>query len=252
MKVDIQEGSEDSKHTCLFCQEEIINKKKNLFCSKECCDNSKKRIIKLICPECSASFERRSRKICGTPFCCVSCSAKYRNKQRKLKNLTQVPCDHCGKLLIRTPWYLKTHKHHFCNYTCSAIYRNAHKTKGYRRSKLEVWLEQKLIETFPTLDFKFNEKLAIKSELDIYIPSLSLAFELNGIFHYEPIYGDKTLNQVQNNDKRKFQACGEAKISLCLIDISRQKYFKESSSQEFLDIVVKIINENLLRAVHRL
>ena len=37
---------------------------------------------------------------------------------------------------------------------------------------------------------------AINSELDVYVPSLNLAFELNGIFHYEPIYGEKKLNQI--------------------------------------------------------
>lgn len=98
---------------------------------------------------------------------------------------------------------------------------------------------------YPNLLIYFNKKDAINSELDIYIPSLKLAFELNGIFHYEPIYGFNKLNQIQNNDSRKFQACLEQKIELCLIDSSKQKYFTEKSSQQYLDIITTIINSKL-------
>lgn len=59
--------------------------------------------------------------------------------------------------------------------------------------------------------------------MDIYIPVLSLAFELNGIFHYEPIYGEGKLLSIQNNDDRKFQACLEHDIELCIINSSEQK-----------------------------
>ena len=79
-------------------------------------------------------------------------------------------------------------------------------------------------------------------ELDIYIPSLKLAFELNGIYHYEPIHGSDKLNKIQNNDNRKFQACAEQGISLCIIDTSSQSYFKENTSEKFLKIIINIIN----------
>jgi hypothetical protein len=71
----------------------------------------------------------------------------------------------------------------------------------------------------------------------------SLAFELNGIFHYEPIFGDEKLDKITNNDNRKFQACLEKKIELCIIDTSKFGYFKESGARKFLDIVVDIINK---------
>ena len=79
---------------------------------------------------------------------------------------------------------------------------------------------------FPSLEFHFNRKDTINSELDIYIPSLKIAFELNGIFHYEPIYGPEKLGQINNNDERKMQACIEHGIELCLIDVSTLTYFK--------------------------
>ena len=78
--------------------------------------------------------------------------------------------------------------------------------------------------------------------MDIYIPSLNLAFELNGIFHYEPIYGKDKLDQITNNDNRKFQACLERKIELVIIDSSSLNYFKPGKAKKYLDIIINIIN----------
>ena len=126
--------------------------------------------------------------------------------------------------------------------SCAGTYNNTHKTHGTRRSKLEVWIEEQLTKLYPNLEIHFNQKDTINSELDIYIPSMKIAFELNGIFHYEPIFGEDQLNKIQNNDHRKFAACHEAGISLCVIDTSGQKYFKPKSSQRYLDIITGIIN----------
>ena len=93
------------------------------------------------------------------------------------------------------------------------------------------------------MEFKFNDTSAIQAELDIYIPELNIAFELNGIFHYENIFGnlDKTLIK----DKMKVSLCANIGIGLCVIDTSRQKHFKESSSMQYLDIIIEIINDRI-------
>lgn len=98
---------------------------------------------------------------------------------------------------------------------------------------------------YPSLDIHYNRKDAIDAELDIYIPSINLAIELNGIFHYEPIYGEKKLLQIQNNDQRKFQACLEKKIELCWIDTSSFTYFKVNKAQNYLQIITQIIDSKL-------
>jgi len=107
-------------------------------------------------------------------------------------------------------------------------------------------LEIQLLAFFPNLDFKFNSKEAINSELDIYIPSLQLAFELNGIYHYEPIHGVDKLTSIQNNDNRKFAACIENNIELCIINSSVMKSFTEKRAQKYLDIIIKIIFDKVL------
>ena len=173
----------------------------------------------------------------------MTCSFKCKNLLRT-KALV-VKCQQCNKLFTKTAAAIKNTKNNFCCCSCAATWNNAHKTKGTRISKLEIWLQEKLKIEFPNLEIEFNQKTAINSELDIYVPSLNLAFELNGIFHYEPIYGPKKLSQIQNNDHRKFQAAIEAKIELCIIDTSSQTYFKPKSSTRFFNIIADLIRKKL-------
>ena len=157
----------------------------------------------------------------------------------------KVLCTNCQQIILRLPNQFNRSSNHFCGSSCAAIYNNKNKTSGYRRSKLEIWIEEQLTVLYPHFSINFNKKTAIGSELDIYIPSLNLAFELNGLFHYEPIYGINKLNQIQNNDISKSKACHDAKIDLCVIDTSQQKHFNSKSSQKYLDIIVNIINRRI-------
>ena len=169
---------------------------------------------------------------------------------RNCKSLSEIDkiegkCQLCNKSIAMLPSEHKRSKNHFCSMSCAATYNNTHKTKGTRRSKLEKWIEKMLILLYPSLLMEFNSKTTIQSELDIYIPSLKLAFELNGIYHYEPIHGNDKFKKIQINDTNKFQACISNGINLCVIDTSHQLYFKEQTAQVFLSIIINIINANL-------
>lgn len=200
--------------------------------------------VSLTCANCGLIYTRtkshcsKSLKISKNTFCSMKCFGIHTS----MNNRQILTCTNCNKTFTRI--YSQTTKsdNHFCSQQCSGFYNATHKTKGTRRSKLEKYIEEQLTILYPNLDILYNDKTAINSELDIYIPSLKLAFELNGIFHYEPIYGKETLQNIQNNDNRKFQACLEHGISLCIIDTSKQKYFKKSSSNEFLEIICSIID----------
>ena len=201
-------------------------------------------LIELECEFCFNKFKRTKRhvrkmiRLNANALCSDECFSFFKEKKKNIN------CTCCNRAFVKKSCQIKKYKNHFCSQSCAATYQNAHKTHGTRRSKLEVWLEKQLTEKYPELEIKFNSKEAINSELDIYIPLLKIAFELNGIFHYEAIYGQDKLEKIQNNDNRKFQACIEHGISLCIIDASQQKYFKETTSQKYLKIITDIINAN--------
>lgn len=190
---------------------------------------SKNRINKALNPGCRGSGD----------FCSLKCKGKASVTK------VQVICKSCGATFLKLPSQIKKSSNNFCSRSCAAKYNNTHKKHGTRRSKLEVWIEQQLTTIYPDLEFHFNCKDTISSELDVYIPALSLAFELNGIYHYEPIHGKNKLNQIINNDHRKFQACLENGIELCIIDASAMCYFKPQHSQGYLDIICNIIDRKL-------
>jgi len=199
--------------------------------------------LPLICYQCDNPFYAIKKSIVfeakHNRGRCKYCSETCSRQARKIKKM--VSCTNCGKDFFKIPSAIT--KNNFCSQSCNATYANKNKSHGTRRSKLEIYLEQQLTNLYPNLHIDYNKKDAISSELDIYIPSLKLAFELNGIFHYEPIYGSDKLNQIKDNDISKSKACLDNQIDLCIIDSSGLKYFKPSNAQKYLDIIVNIINK---------
>lgn len=225
-----------------------------LYTEQEFLNAKSRQKLQLHCKNCNKTFFKTKHDIqisinytiirnykYTTDFCSNKCQRIYSEPP------IFVVCEHCSKSFKKKQAEINKTKHNFCCLSCAAKYNNAHKTKGTRISKLEKWLQIQLPLKYPNLEFHFNKIDTINAELDIYIPSLSLAFELNGIFHYEPIYGQEKLDKTQNNDQRKYQACIEKNIELCIIDNSSMKNFKPIKAQKFLDIINNIINLKISR-----
>ena len=199
--------------------------------------------IQLTCPQCNNLFQveqyENIRNISlGRKTCCSRKCSSWVGKNPKVK----INCLNCNKLIYRQPSQLSLSGKNFCSQSCAATYNNKHKTYGTRRSKLESFLEQVIKENFPNLEFKCNSKEEIGSELDFYFPSLKLAIEINGIYHYEPIHGKDKLTQIQNNDKSKLRACDEKGIDLIIISDYKSNFTKKIKEQ-FKQITIDIINK---------
>lgn len=219
----------------LYSQKEFDSVKSTYKLPLECyaCDNTFYKVKKDIA-NAMRDYHHEQAK-----YCSRQC---YANTRKKSKN---VNCSNCNIQFEKKLDQIKKYKNHFCSRSCAATYNNKNKTTGTRRSKLEIWVESELTKFYPDLDIHFNQKDTIGSELDIYIPELNLAFELNGIFHYQPIFGTTKFNQIQENDQNKYKACLNQQIDLCIIDTSGQKYFKPERSKKYLDIITNIIKERL-------
>lgn len=221
---------------------------KPLYTEEEYNSARGKDLMPLECENCGKTYYRRQARIkydLKKNINITACSTKCGHIIRR--NMVSANCGQCNKTATRSMRdYLKSKSGHiFCSQSCAARYNNSHKIIGYRRSKMEIWIEEQLKILYPDLEILFNDKTAILSELDIYIPSLSLAFELNGIFHYEPIYGENKLEQIIRNDNNKFYLCQQNNINLCIIDISSISRFKPLKAQKFLDIIINIIQSRI-------
>jgi len=171
---------------------------KPLYTTEEYTKANLQDLLPLECIECGKTFyktkshihkETNSREYNACSFCSHKCMGPSR-----MSRVDSV-CKQCGALFTRQFSQVRS-KNLFCSSSCAAIYNNLHKTTGSRRSKLEVWIEQQLLEKYPEPCFHFNRKDAIGSELDIYIPELKLAFELDGIYHYKPIHGQSKSRKI--------------------------------------------------------
>ena len=94
---------------------------------------------------------------------------------------------------------------------------------------------------YPNLEIQFNRRDIIGRELDIFFPTLNLAVEISGIFHYKPIFGEDKLSKIQNSDALKVKLCKEHGIHLIVLDISEIKSFSPILMTPHLNTILEHI-----------
>lgn len=213
----------------------------------------------LTCYYCNGKFQKEKYRITrylslqrrNLP---IKNKIKYCSKKCRYSDISIIPnhklsklvtCLNCSKLFLKEPSDIRVSPNNFCCKHCSGVYNASHKKTGYNRSKLELYIEQQLLKLFPSITFKFNDRTIIGYELDIYLPEINLAFELNGILHYKPIYGIKKLQNSNRIDALKLTNCNNHNIELYVIDTSTHRHFNKLDGNVFLNIISNIINTKL-------
>lgn len=186
------------------------------------------------CKQCQTEFTPNKMKT--QQFCGWDCFIKSQKKPPRY-------CKECNCLLT-DKW-----KIYFCGKSCSATFNNKNKKIGVRRSKLEKYIENILSKKFNETQILFNSKKIIGSELDIYFPKLKIAFEINGPFHYRPIYGEEKFQRIVKMDQQKKLLCEQNGIDLFIIDAQYQLQFTEESSKIYIEEIISRVDERLKSAV---
>jgi hypothetical protein len=212
-------------------------------------------LVPFECEICQTTFYKKKhyamRGLKGTrnySACSKSCWKKILRK-RKFHGTIELKCDQCHNQFQRNKaLHLKVtklgSKHCFCSQKCSRLYT---RHSFGRRSTLEEWIESKLKIDFPNLAINYNDQTTIDGELDIFIPSMGLAFEINGLGHYRPIYGGRAYSKRIKKDKEKAEECQVKKIELYVIDCREfTHHINEARDMKYYDLIRVEINARVL------
>jgi hypothetical protein len=231
----------ENNYVCAYCGlggykiPSRLNKSGNNFCNRVCYGKYKDKRVEVECDYdgCGNKFLKREWEILNTKnnFCSEVCGGKFKDKK------IEVECFHCHKKFLKHLYAIKNSKKHFCSDLCAKNLQK-HKDWGGKRSKLEIAIEEHFKDIFPFIYIRYN-KADIGYELDIYIPCLELAIELNGVFHYRVIYkknGEERLRRTQEIDAEKVVECNRRDIKLFVIDVSRDGKSKKIQAQRISQV----------------
>jgi hypothetical protein len=187
-------------------------------------------LAELQCLHCGETFHIEKHRVQrsierGTGKYCSQTCARHARRTSE-----EVHCANCSELFRKQAVELRRTGNHFCSRSCAAQYNNRHKNLGAgRRSKAEDYLSNLIRRDFLSLKIIQNDRTLLPSglEVDIVIPSLKLAIELNGPVHYFLLFGNRKLAKIQAADISKQLEIQFIGYKLLVIDISACGYFKK-------------------------
>lgn len=240
---------------CVICNKEIVYKlnDKRKYCSTRCSaiDNNQKRserarsINTFTCINCKKESYAAPGNISKRKFCSKKCAFNYKSTLDAVdeQNLTPIRIPKLGNICCAgcgATFKAKTRKSKFCSGTCRNKINNQN-IKG-SRSKAEKMLEKAITDKYPELFVLYNDRKTLSGlELDVFIPSINLAIEWNGVFHYNSVKGS-LLEQYQTKDKIKLNLCKDKGIELLVIkDLTSHNKFIKSEIDKIIEVICKKI-----------
>ncbi len=187
-------------------------------------------LIPFQCIQCNNVFHRPKNEVQrlvkgnyhgSLTLCSKVCNGLNSQKRHEVK------CEYCNKMFIKKASDMRS-TYHFCSRSCSTKYQNSNKTKGFRRSKAEFLIESLIKNDFPNLNLISSDRNLLSNglEIDIHLPDIKLAIELNGPIHFQPIYGKDKFDKTVENDARKISQLTNLGYGIIVVDISSLGYWK--------------------------
>lgn len=150
------------------------------------------------------------------------------------------------KKILKKVSEIKKSENHFCSSSCAGTYTNQHRKTGNRISKLEVYLQKNL----KGYTFEYNNRVICDGlELDIYIQELKMSFEINGIVHYKPIYGEEKFCKIVEKYKLKMKLCNDKNIKFIIIKDESKKFTEEYGNEILFDIYLFIHKQTFKKSL---
>lgn len=120
---------------------------------------------------------------------------------------------------------------------------NAVREASKKGSKLETFLLNALLADGFRVDFhKEHSLLTTKLQIDLFLPTLNVAIEVDGLSHFEPVWGEDALKRNKGYDNKKTGLIlGKG---LVLIRVIQKKDFSKSRARVIYD-ELKIILDNI-------
>lgn len=131
----------------------------------------------------------------------------------------------------------------FCSRACMNQYK-FQRVKKKSRSKLEIYLSNRLKQDFPWMLLEECNRTLLKTlELDIYLPQFKIAIEVNGGMHYRFIrYFHRTITNFQrqrSRDTKKKIMCQD--LGIQLIEVPNLKAFSEKNAEQIYSWLVNVL-----------
>lgn len=113
-------------------------------------------------------------------------------------------------------------------------------------SKLEKYLLAKLLKQGYKVDFHKEQMLVnTKLQIDIFLPTINTAIEIDGPSHFEPVWGDESLKRnIKYDNKKTGLILGKG---LALIRIKQTKDFSRSRAE----LIFEKLQQELLKITNK-